>query len=85
MALMILKARIYEAEQEKKEKELLKQYGAQKQKIEFGSQIRSYVMHPYNMVKDHRTEMETGDVGKIMDGGLDGFIEAYLKATVRNK
>jgi len=85
MALMILKARIYEVEQEKKEKDLLKQYGEQKQKIEFGSQIRSYVMHPYNMVKDHRTEIETGDVGKIMDGGLDEFIEAYLKATVKSK
>lgn len=78
-ALKILKARIYELEREKKEQELLKQYGTDKKKIEWGSQIRSYVMHPYNMVKDHRSEHETGDVGKIMDGQLDEFIEAFLK------
>jgi len=78
-ALKILKARIYELEREKKEQELLKTYGGQKKKIEWGSQIRSYVMHPYNLVKDHRTHYETGDVNKIMDGGIDEFIEAYLK------
>ena len=80
MALKILKARLYEFEMEKKERELEKQYGAeQKKKIEFGSQIRSYVMHPYTMVKDHRTDFETGDVASVMDGDLDKFIEAYLK------
>lgn len=85
-ALKILKARIYELERKKKEQELLKQYGAQeKKRIEFGSQIRSYVMHPYSMVKDHRTGYETGDVAKIMDGGLDGFIEAYLKSNAQQK
>jgi len=84
MALKILKARLYELEREKKEEELAKQ-GALKKKIEWGSQIRSYVMHPYNMVKDHRTECETGDVDKIMNGGLDEFIEAYLKQQVLNK
>jgi len=79
-ALKILKARIYEFERGKKEEELLKTYAAQKKKIEFGSQVRSYVMHPYSLVKDHRTDFETGDVNKIMDGGLDEFIEAYLKS-----
>ena len=79
-ALKILKARIYELEKEKKEQELLKQYGSQKKKIEWGSQIRSYVLHPYNMVKDHRTGLETGDASRILDGGLDEFIEAYLKS-----
>lgn len=78
-ALKILKARIYEFEREKKEKELFRQYGAGKKKIEFGSQIRSYVMHPYSLVKDHRTDFETGDVNKIMDGMIDEFIEEYLK------
>jgi peptide chain release factor 2 len=78
-ALKILKARIFELERQKKEEDLAKQYGAAKKKIEFGSQIRSYVMHPYSMVKDHRTDCETGDVDKIMNGGLDEFIEAYLK------
>lgn len=78
-ALKILKARIYELEREKKENDLVKQYGAWKKKIEWGSQIRSYVMHPYNLVKDHRTDFETGDVSKVMDGEIDEFIEAYLK------
>jgi peptide chain release factor 2 len=78
-AFKILKARIYELERRKKEEELLKQHAGDKKRIEFGSQIRSYVMHPYNMVKDHRTDYETGDVNKVMDGGLDEFIEAYLK------
>lgn len=78
-ALKILKARLYAFEKEKKEKELLKQYGQEKKKIEWGSQIRSYVMHPYNMVKDHRSDYETGNVNAVMDGGIDGFIDAYLK------
>jgi len=79
-ALKILKARIYALEREKKEQELLRTYGGQKKKIEWGSQIRSYVMHPYTLVKDHRTNYETGDVNKIMDGGIDELIEAYLKS-----
>ncbi|MDD2688794.1 MAG: peptide chain release factor 2 [Candidatus Omnitrophica bacterium] len=79
-ALKILKARIYELEREKKEKEMLKQYAGEKKKIEWGSQIRSYVLHPYNMVKDHRTDYETGDTSKVLDGGIDEFIEAYLKS-----
>ena len=78
-AFKILKARIYEQEREKKEQELMQHYGAQKKKIEWGRQIRSYVMQPYTLVKDHRTDYETGDVNKIMDGGLDDFIEAFLK------
>ena len=77
-ALKILKARLYELERKKKE-ELSQQHSKDKKRIEWGSQIRSYVMHPYSMVKDHRTEYETGDVGKIMDGGLDAFMEAYLR------
>jgi len=79
-ALKILKARVYEFEQSKKEAELQKHYGSEKKKIEWGSQIRSYVMQPYTMVKDHRTNHETGDVNKVMDGNIDEFIEAYLKA-----
>jgi peptide chain release factor 2 len=78
-AMKILKARLYELERKKKEEELLKQYGAEKKRIEWGSQIRSYVMHPYNLVKDHRTDYETGDVATVMDGGIDEFIERYLR------
>jgi peptide chain release factor 2 len=79
-ALKILKARIYELERQKKEEQMLKQYTGQKKKIEFGSQIRSYVIHPYCMVKDHRSGFETGDASRVMDGGIDEFIEAYLKS-----
>ncbi len=82
-ALRILKARLYELEREKKEQALLKAYAQDKKKIEWGSQIRSYVMHPYNMVKDHRTDYQTGDASKVMDGGLDEFIEAYLKKRIK--
>jgi peptide chain release factor 2 len=78
--MKILKARLFELEQQKKEEELAKQYGGEKKKIEWGSQIRSYVLHPYNLVKDHRTGHETGDTGKVLDGGIDPFIEAFLKS-----
>ena len=78
-----MKARLYQLEKQKKEEELSKKVGAVKQKIEWGSQIRSYILHPYNLVKDHRTEFETSDVNAVLDGKLDGFIEAYLKANLK--
>ncbi len=78
VALMILKSRLYELGQKKKEEELSR-HSQEKRKIEWGSQIRSYVMHPYTLVKDHRTDYETGDVSFVMDGGIDNLIEAYLK------
>jgi peptide chain release factor 2 len=77
-AMRILKSRLYELKQKEQDEKMSKEYG-QKQKIEWGSQIRSYVMHPYAMVKDHRTDVETGNVAKVMDGGIDLFIEAFLK------
>lgn len=77
-AMKILRARLYERKMKEQEEKMSKEYG-DKQKIEWGSQIRSYVMHPYSMVKDHRTEAETGNVAKVMDGGIDLFIEAYLR------
>ncbi len=83
-ALKILKARIYEMQQEEKEAQA-RQQEADKKKIEWGSQIRSYVLHPYNMVKDHRTDFETGDSGKVLDGGLDEFIEAFLKLSANKR
>lgn len=78
-ALGILKARLYELERKKQEEKLQAAY-AKKQKIEWGSQVRSYVMHPYSMVKDHRTDYETGNVQAVLDGRLDDFVEAYLKS-----
>lgn len=84
-ALKILTARLYELEREKKEADLLKQCGADKKKIEWGSQIRSYVMHPYTLVKDHRTGYETGNIAAIMDGKIDDFIQAYLKANAKGR
>jgi len=77
-AMKMLKAKLYVLEQEKKEQEL-NQFKGTYQNIEFGSQIRSYVMHPYSMVKDHRTGFETSNVNKVLDGDIDSFIEAYLK------
>lgn len=78
MALKILKAKLYEAQQEKKAREIESAYSAKKD-ISWGSQIRSYVLHPYQMVKDHRTDFEVGNAIGVLDGKLDGFIEAYLK------
>jgi peptide chain release factor 2 len=78
-ALRILKSRLAEVEQEKREQELARERGAA-QDIGFGSQIRSYVLHPYQLVKDHRTEHETGNTQAVLDGDLDGFIHSYLLA-----
>jgi len=76
-AIQMLKSQLYEVELRKK-KEKLDQIEGTKKKIEWGSQIRSYVMHPYKMVKDLRTNVETSNVQAVMDGDLDGFIKAYL-------
>ena len=76
--MKVLKARLYELKAAEKKKELEKEY-SEKRKIEWGSQIRSYVMHPYSMVKDHRTNHETSNVTAVMNGALQGFIEAFLK------
>ncbi len=77
-ALQILKSKLQLLEIEKQQEQMQKIKGEHKN-IEFGSQIRSYVMHPYSMVKDHRTGVETSNVDKVLDGNLDIFIEAYLK------
>jgi peptide chain release factor 2 len=76
-AMLMLKSRLYEEELRKRE-ELKNQANSSKKKIEWGSQIRSYVFHPYKMIKDHRTDYEVGNVQPVMDGELDGFIKAYL-------
>jgi len=76
-AMQMLRSRLYEEELRKRE-EVKNAANASKKKIEWGSQIRSYVFHPYKMIKDHRTDFETGNVQPVMDGELDGFIKAYL-------
>ena len=76
-AMTMLKSRVYEEELRKREA-LKDEANSSKKKIEWGSQIRSYVFHPYKMIKDHRTDFETGNIQPVMDGELDGFIKAYL-------
>ena len=77
-AMKILKSKLFEMELEKREKEMEDLKGTDS-KIEWGSQIRSYVFHPYKMVKDHRTKAEEGNVDKVMDGDINNFINEYLK------
>ena len=77
-AMKILRARLYDLEMKKREEEQAEREG-QKKEIAWGSQIRSYVLHPYQMVKDHRTQAEVGDARGVLDGDLDPFIEAWLR------
>jgi len=76
-AMSMLKSRLYEEEMRRRQ-ELIDSKNASKKKIEWGSQIRSYVFHPYKMIKDHRTDYEVGNIGPVMDGEIDGFIKAFL-------
>ena len=76
-AMRVLKARLYDLKL-KEQQAKLEQLGGEKKDIAFGSQIRSYVLHPYQMVKDHRTKFQVGDVERVLDGDLDEFIKAYL-------
>jgi len=77
-AMKVLKARVYVLEQQKRDAELAKLYG-DKGQIAWGNQIRSYVLQPYQMVKDHRTNFQKANVTAVLDGDLDGFIESYLR------
>ncbi len=83
-ALKVLKARLYMREQQKRDAELTKMYG-NKGEIAWGNQIRSYVLQPYQLVKDHRTDFETGNVDAVLNGELDDFIEAYLRFRAKEK
>lgn len=80
-AMKVLRARLLDVKRGEKETELAKLRG-EYQKTEWGSQIRSYVLHPYQLVKDHRTDHETGNTQAVLDGDLNGFIEAYLRSQV---
>lgn len=83
MAMKLLRAKLYELEQEKKEKEMSSIVG-EKKEITWGSQIRSYVFQPYQMVKDHRTNTEVGNISAVMDGEIDEFINAYLVQSMKS-
>jgi len=84
MAMKVLKSRLYEHQSREREKEMQK-YEKEKKDISWGNQIRSYVFHPYTMVKDLRTRVETGNIQAVMDGDLDQFIEEYLKVAWSQK
>jgi len=77
-ALKVLRSRLFEIQQQERNEEVSELKGEFK-KVEWGSQIRSYVLHPYQMVKDHRSNYETANTQAVLDGHIDGFIEAYLK------
>jgi peptide chain release factor 2 len=82
-AMRVLRARLLEIKREEQEEQIAILRG-EYTKAEWGSQIRSYVLHPYQMVKDHRTNFETGNTQAVLDGSIDGFIEAYLRSTMGN-
>ena len=79
MAMKVLKARLYQAERQKQDEKLQEMHD-NKEEIAWGSQIRSYVLHPYQMVKDHRINLDIGNVNDVLDGGIDQFIEGVLLA-----
>ncbi len=76
-AMAMLRSKLLELEERKRREEIAREKG-EAQDVNFGSQIRSYVLHPYTMVKDHRTDFEMGDINRVLDGDLDGFVRAYL-------
>ena len=83
-AMKLLRGQLYEMEKRKRDEEKEAQH-AMKKTIGFGSQIRSYILHPYRMVKDHRTDMERSDVNAVLDGNIDAFIDAYLLSLIQEK
>jgi peptide chain release factor 2 len=76
-AMAMLRSKLVELEERKRREEIAKERG-EAMDVGWGSQIRSYVLHPYTMVKDHRTDFEMGDISRVLDGDLDGFVRAYL-------
>jgi peptide chain release factor 2 len=83
-AMAMLRAKLIELEERKRMEEIARERG-EAQDVNFGSQIRSYVLHPYTMVKDHRTDHEVGNANAVLDGDLDGFVHAYLMASAKGE
>jgi peptide chain release factor 2 len=81
-AMAMLRSRLVELEERKRQEEIARERG-EAQDVNFGSQIRSYVLHPYTMVKDHRTDFEVGSAERVLDGDLDGFVRAWLEANAK--
>jgi peptide chain release factor 2 len=75
--MAMLRSKLVERQERERREEIAREKG-EAQDVNFGSQIRSYVLHPYSMVKDHRTDFEMGDTSRVLDGDLDGFARAYL-------
>ena len=84
VAMQMLRSRLAELEERKRAEEIAKERG-EAQDVNFGSQIRSYVLHPYTMVKDHRTDFEVGNANGVLDGDLDGFVRAWLEANAKSR
>ncbi len=82
--MKVLKSRLYDMKM-KEQQAKLDQIGGEKKGIAFGSQIRSYVLHPYRMIKDHRTKYQVGDVDRVLDGDIDEFIRSYLLSRAMGK
>jgi peptide chain release factor 2 len=81
-AMAMLRSKLVEAEERRRKEEIARERG-EAQDVNFGSQIRSYVLHPYTMVKDHRTDFEVGSAERVLDGDLDGFVRAWLEASAK--
>ena len=81
-AMAMLKSKLVEREEQRRREEMAREKG-EAQDVAWGSQIRSYVLHPYTMVKDHRTDFEVGSAERVLDGDLDGFVRAWLEASAK--
>jgi peptide chain release factor 2 len=83
-AMAMLRSKLIERQEAERQAEIARERG-EAQDVNFGSQIRSYVLHPYTMVKDHRTDFEVGNANAVLDGDLDGFVRAWLEANARDR
>ena len=83
--MKMLRGRLYEKARQEREADFEKNYASSKSDISFGSQVRTYTLAPYRLVKDERTEHKVGDVNAVLDGDIDGFVEAYLMMAANDR